>query len=48
MAFSDSGTDYDSNFDIPGSLTDTSGSPAEPQEERRRVVDAVGHSRTAK
>lgn len=48
MAFSDSGTDYDSNYDIPGGLTDTSGSPArlsEPRQERRRVVDAVDRTR---
>ena len=48
MTFSDSGTDYDSNFGIPGSLTDTTGSPAgysEAPQERRRVVDAVDRLR---
>ena len=48
MTFSDSGTDIDSNLGIPGSLTDTTGSPAgysEPPQERRRVADAVDRLR---
>ena len=48
MTFSDSGTDMDSNFGIPGSLsTGTTSSPAglsEPLRERR-VVDAVDRLR---
>ena len=40
MTPSDSGTDFDSNFGIPGSLTDTTNSP-EPPYERRKVIDAV-------
>jgi hypothetical protein len=46
MTFSDSGTDLDSHFEIPGSLTDTgtTGSPAglsEQPQERCRVIDAM-------
>ena len=51
MAFSDSSTDFDSNFGIPGRLTDTTGSPAghsEPPQERRKVVDAVDHLRATR
>jgi hypothetical protein len=51
MTFSDSGTDLDSNFGIPGSLTDTTGSPArysDPLQERRRVVDAVDRLRATR
>ena len=51
MTFSDSGTDIDSNFGIPGSLTDTTDSPAghtESPQERRRVVDAVDRFRATR
>jgi hypothetical protein len=51
MTFSDSGTDMDSNFGIPGGLTDSTGSPAghyESPQERRRVVDAVDRFRATK
>jgi hypothetical protein len=51
MAFSDSGTDMDSNLDIPGSLTDTTGSPAgltELPQERHRVVDAMDRLRATR
>ena len=44
MSRSDSGTDRDSNLEIPGSLTDTTDSPAghsEPPYDRRRMMDAV-------
>jgi hypothetical protein len=30
MTYTDSGTDIDSTLDIPGSLSDTSGSPSSP------------------
>ena len=51
MTFSDSGTDIDSNFGIPGSLTDTTGSPAGrsvPPQERRRVIEAVDRLRATR
>ena len=44
MSPSDSGTDMDSNFGIPGSLSDTTDSPAglsDPPYERRTLFDAV-------
>ena len=44
MSPSDSGTDLDSNFGIPGSLTDTTNSP-EPPYERRRAIDVVNSLR---
>jgi hypothetical protein len=51
MTFSDSGTDIDSNFGIPGGLTDRTGPPAghsESPQERRRVVDAVDRLRATR
>ena len=47
MSPSDSGTDLDSNFGIPGSLTDTTDSP-EPQYERPRVTDSVNSHRATR
>ncbi|KAI0001001.1 P-loop containing nucleoside triphosphate hydrolase protein [Russula vinacea] len=50
MSPSDSGTDYDSNLGIPGSLTDTTDSPrsSEPPYERRRMMDAVNRLRATR
>lgn len=51
MAYTDIGTDLDSDFGIPGSLTDTTNSPAglsEPPQERRRVIDAVDRLRATR
>lgn len=47
MSPSDSGTDLDSNFGIPGSLTDITDSP-EPQYERHRVTDAANSLRATR
>jgi hypothetical protein len=47
MRLSDSGTDLDSNFELPGSLTDTTDS-AEPPYDRRRTFDAVDHFRATR
>ena len=47
MSPSDSGTDLDSNFGIPGSLTDTTNSP-EPPYERRRAIDAMNSLRATR
>jgi hypothetical protein len=50
MSPSDSGTDFDSNLGIPGSLTDTTDSPrlSEPPYERRRMMDAVNRLRATR
>jgi hypothetical protein len=47
MSPSDNGTDLDSNFEIPGSLTDTTNSPERPYE-RRRAIDAVNSLRATR
>ena len=45
MTTFDSGTDFDSDFAIPGSLTDTTNSSpiglSEPPYETRRAIDSV-------